>query len=100
MLSYFLNNYSTYKLILCGDFNINLLNSNNLTKTFLDILVSFDLDQTIFLPTRVAKKSSTLLDNIFVNFNLNLHFASEILQTSISDDYAQTIYIKKSLKKL
>ena len=50
-----------------GDFNVNLLNSENdkSTSDFLDMLGSFSLLPQVILPTRVTSYSKTLIDNIF-----------------------------------
>lgn len=39
------NNFKKYKIILCGDFNINLKNVNNITKTFQNLLMTYNLIQ-------------------------------------------------------
>ena len=56
-------------VILCGDFNIDLLKSEVHigTKKYLDLLNSFGLYPVINYPTRVAAGSATLIDNIFTN---------------------------------
>ena len=56
-------------LILSGDFNINLLNSNSCqgTKEFIDCIYRFGLFPLINKPTRVTLESATLIDNIFTN---------------------------------
>ena len=52
-----------------GDCNINLLRygSNNIVSKFVDTVYASCLLPSIFLPNRVTKQSSTLIDNIFVN---------------------------------
>ena len=55
------------KLVLLGNFNINLLNFSDVdsVKNFVDTLQSSFLLPGISLPTRVTATSSTLIDNIF-----------------------------------
>ena len=62
---------------IAGDFNVNLINydTHKPTKTFLDNLISNSFLSSIYLPTRVTYKSSTLIDNIFV-----LHKKFKIIQ--------------------
>lgn len=86
--------FKKYKLILCGDFNLNLLEKNNQTTIFLDLLRAYDISQTIFEPTRVTKLTSTLLDNIFVNFND--YEESTVVISALSDHHAQIIYVQQN----
>ena len=53
------------ELILLGDFNVNLLNTNEDSSHFLDCLGSNLILPQILLPTRIAGDSHTLIDNIF-----------------------------------
>ena len=61
-LEVLLSNYRN--VIIAGDFNINLLKSNNKTTatSMRDFITTHSLTQPITLPTRVAPSSSTLLD--------------------------------------
>ena len=76
--------------ILLGDFNINLLNADdNLeSSNFLDILGSNLIVPQILLPTRIAKESKTLIDNVFSSIT---EFGAESgnLCYSISDHLPQ-----------
>jgi len=76
-------------IMLMGDFNINLLdiNTNQDFQTFLDICFSHSLCPKITLPSRVANRSATLIDNIFVKSKHPLHGNSFILCTDISDHF-------------
>lgn len=58
------------KIILAGDFNIDLLKIENHqpTYTFFNIMCSHSLLPTILRPTRITADTATLIDNIFVNF--------------------------------
>ena len=55
------------QILLLGDFNINLLKSNEDPEvmSFLDIMGSSLILPQILLPTRVAERTKTLIDNIF-----------------------------------
>lgn len=57
--------FQRFKIAICGDFNIDLLKKNNSADKFLDTLHTFNVQQTIFSPTREIFISQTLLDNIF-----------------------------------
>ena len=78
-------------LVLLGDFNINLLNSNtdNSISKFLDILGSFSLLPQIILPTRITNTSKTLIDNIFIDSSIFQISSSGNLVYHISDHLPQ-----------
>ena len=74
------------ELIICGDFNLDLLKiseNNKDARTFYNDMITLALVPTICEPTRLTNSSCTLLDNIFAS---NLHnFSSGILTIDISD---------------
>ena len=75
---------------LMGDFNVNLLNSDNhsLTSEFLDLMYSFSLLPLINKPTRIHKNGVSLIDNIYSNNLNNLNnkpMINGIFYTDISD---------------
>ena len=99
---------------LLGDFNINLLNSDNhaATQEFTDNMFSYSFIPQISKPTRVTMTSATLIDNIFSNDNTDdPSKLSGILYADISDHfpifyidhsgYTETTnsYIKKRIYK-
>ena len=55
--------------IICGDFNINLLNnySDNKVADFVDLIYSHVLLSVILNPTRITHHSATIIDYIFVS---------------------------------
>ena len=56
------------EIILTGDLNINLLNVNVklIFNEFLDIITSHSFYPHITLPTRLSRRSGTLIDNFFL----------------------------------
>ena len=80
--------YTKYNIILCGDFNIDLLKNNEIVQNFICLLKTYNLQPTIDDPTRVTDRSSTLIDNIFVNFDL---FESKVVTTALSDHHGQEV---------
>ena len=73
-----------------GDWNINILNSDSHQPTgdFIELMYSHALFPNIVKPTRITKKSATLIDNIFCNtLNANSRLFSGILYTDISDHF-------------
>ena len=82
---------STHKIILLGDYNIDLLKNDKYKNDFELCLQSNYLMPTILSSTRVATKiinnqevtSETLIDNIMINYNME--YQSGIIETSITD---------------
>ena len=81
--------------LLTGDFNVNLINYNKKrgTYNFLELLFNHNFTPQITLPTRVTEKSTTLIDNIFVN-NPSFKYLSGNITTSISDHLPQFIILE------
>ena len=80
--------------IIAGDFNINLLKVLERDKyaEFLDLMMSAGFLPKITYPTRYAKKSASLIDQIFVRTKIsntiNQSSLSGILYSGISDHFA------------
>jgi hypothetical protein len=55
------------EFILCGDVNINYLECNNRKVNLVEMLNTYNLNDTVYFPTRITKNSATLIDNIFVD---------------------------------
>lgn len=77
-------------LVLMGDYNINLLNSEseNDIGEYIDLLGSNLLLPTISLPTRVTNTSQTLIDNILITPS-KFKVSSGNLVVSLSDHFPQ-----------
>lgn len=54
-------------------------------------MIAFELFQTIFEPAKVTEHSSTLLDNLFTNFE---HRSSSVTVSAISDHHGQLVKLK------
>lgn len=78
------------KVILCGDFNIDILKNNRITLDFQCFLTSYNLKLEINQPTRVS--SNTCLDNFAHNCKHNCQ--SEVLDFGLSDHTAQILKVK------
>ena len=76
--------------ILLGDWNANLLEYENHkdTEDFYELLSSYSFQPLILQPTRVNARSSTLIDNIFIN-DLSVSSDGGNIVTSISDHFPQ-----------
>ena len=86
---------SSKRILLLGDFNIDLLKYelSDSINNFIDTLSSSFLLPHILLPTRISK-TSTLIDNIFSNStSLECHI-------NISDHLPQFIFLKDFFSKL
>lgn len=88
ILEHIRNKYRQYKVIITGDFNLNLLVKNEQNNVFLDLMLGYNFVQTIFSPTREVGDSRSLIDNAFVNFN---EFDASVVETALSDHHAQTV---------
>ena len=95
---------SSHKLILLGDYNINLLKNDKYKNSFELSLQSNYLIPTILSATRVETKiknneevlSETLIDNIIINYNMK--YQSGIIDTTITDHYSIYIIIPEIKK--
>ena len=90
----FLNEFTTVissmqnRLILAGDYNINMLkiNEQEHCSRFFDMLTSFSLFPQITLPTRFTTCNGTLVDNFFCHLtNYILESTAGILIKTLSD---------------
>lgn len=77
---------ATSRLIIGGDFNIDLMSDDNSSVDFLDNLHALSLHPVISLPTRVTKNTSTLLDNFLCDISL-LPVHAAVIKTDVSDHY-------------
>jgi len=82
---YSLNLNSSAECIVCGDFNINILNDDNYSNTFLTTMNSLSLVPVITTPTRITDNSATLIDNIFTT--LPTDYTSGTIVSDISDHF-------------
>ena len=72
--------------MLCGDFNIDLLNKDcNNSTSFLNTMYSLSLLPIISKPTRTTDNSATLIDNFFINEPCN--FDLGIIISDCSDHF-------------
>lgn len=74
------------QIILCGDFNIDMLKNDRVTREFSFLLSSFNLETQIKEPTRIV--SNTCIDNFAHNIK---KCKSKILDIGLSDHTAQIL---------
>ena len=87
-LDNFLNDKSSNKtpVIVCGDFNINILEQNLLTKNYSNAIVSNGFEIGPMEPTRVTETSSTCLDH-FIFQNVSKSKMIVLKNEEIADHY-------------
>ena len=90
ILDHFQNSreHAKCEIIICSDFNVNLLNFeiHNLTGSFINNLISKSFFPLITLPTRIKHQSATLIDHIWSN-KIHANSKSGILLSSLSDHF-------------
>ena len=79
-------NFSKEESLICGDFNIDILNREKRTKNYENLLRSFDFQVQNSIPTRVSKNSKSCIDHIITETNIK----TETLATTISDHFILT----------
>ena len=97
------------KTILCGDFNLNLLNYENdkQVSSFLSCMLQSDFHPCIIEPTRITNTNKpSLVDNIFINTfddplcgNILEHISYDHLPNFIIIDHDHTNKIRKKKKR-
>jgi Reverse transcriptase (RNA-dependent DNA polymerase) len=88
-----LNSEKKYPII-CGDFNLNLLDNDSNVYKFKDILNVVNLVPTIHTPTRFCDTTATLIDNIFISKLFPLKYCdNQVLDFYLSDHEAQILKI-------
>ena len=58
---------SNANFIVCGDFNMDMLNTNGYSNNLANLMLGYDLHATVKWPTRVCDTTATVLDNIFTD---------------------------------
>jgi exonuclease III len=90
----------TAKLIIGGDFNIDLLNcESTATQQFNDLINSYHLAAHIQTPTRITHTSRTTVDNIISNINSSLITYAKSIPLTISDHNGQIMCFSIANKK-
>ena len=81
------------EIILCGDFNLDILNydNNENTLNLLNSLASQSLIPIITKPSRITNQTATLIDNIFINQ------PNGIVSGILLSDHLPLFFLKRSL---
>jgi hypothetical protein len=84
-------------MFLLGDLNLDVLNYNKCAQvtSYIDLLFSFGLLQTVMKPTRYTWKSATIIDHVITNFQSNV-YDTVILTSQLSDNFP-IVHLRKAL---
>ena len=83
-----------FKLIICGDINIDYLSDNDKKRQLDAMLLSYNLLAIVHFPTRSQNQSNTAIDNIFLDIYKFTNFNVLPLHNGLSDHDAQLLTIK------
>lgn len=78
------------KIVICGDFNIDILQSSPMRTKFTDVIGLHNLTYNVNEPTRVSENSAKAIDNILTNFSPHSP-GMLVFETGLSDHYAQVL---------
>jgi len=79
-------------LILCGDWDINFLQTSPHTRDFNNLLLRYNLKHTVNIPTRITKTTATLLDVVITNEKKPIN-SPRVMDLGLSDHFTQIISI-------
>nr|CAH7717771.1 unnamed protein product [Callosobruchus chinensis] len=79
------------KIIIIGDFNVNSIRNSRSLKTLKCLTRTYNIDSTIFEPTRLGS-SSSCIDNILTNFSQAT--SSKVIDCCMSNHLAEIIQIE------
>ena len=90
LTNFFLNTKDSNKNVyIAGDFSLNLLDHslNKKVQYYLNLIYQNSFIPTVNKPTRVTRKTSTIIDHILTNLFVNTNFKTFIFKIDISDHF-------------
>jgi hypothetical protein len=78
--------------VICGDWNINLLQKNSSQKALLNLLISNNLLNTVQSPVRVTTNTCSLID-VMIRNKIFYPTTAEVVAIGYSDHFAQIVNI-------
>lgn len=88
------------QIVLCGDFNINLLSNSDQRNELIDILTAYNVNIMTNRPTRYATDSFSAIDYICTNIDtFNNEKCCTIQENGMSDHLAQKLSIRYDYKQ-
>lgn len=94
ILDYIQMKFYKKKIIIGGDFNTNILQNTKESKSLLNLMLEYNFQQHIKVPTRITKNSSTCLDLIFTNFINNV--SSSVQEFGFSDHNGTIVHLENT----
>lgn len=76
------------RIIVCGDFNVDLLQNSSMSSNIKTLFNSFNLQNVFLEPTRTTSTTATCIDNVFCNCEFD---QKSILNTFRSDHSGQYV---------
>jgi Endonuclease-reverse transcriptase len=86
------------RLIVCGDYNVDLLSESVNKSMLLDLMGSFDLRATVTDPTNCTASSSTCIDNLFTNIDEEIATCT-VTDLDLSDHRSLIFSVKEERTK-
>ena len=83
-------------IILCGDWNIDMLHENSNQKDLVGLLQRYNLVNTVHSPTRITNSTSSLLDLMLIN-EMRFEGPASIYELGLSDHLAQILSVTCSI---
>jgi hypothetical protein len=80
-------------LIICGDVNINYLQTSNSKNQLDSLLALYNLYGVVNFPTRITERSSTAIDNFFMDKGKNAKYSISPIYNGLSDHDAQLLVL-------
>jgi len=80
--------------IFVGDVNADILNTDNKTERYLDVMYEANFMCGVNEPTRVAGDSRTCIDHLFINHDKYDNVQTAVIQTDVTDHYSVYLQIQ------
>jgi endonuclease/exonuclease/phosphatase family metal-dependent hydrolase len=80
------------EFVICGDINVNYLDNCHNRQQLDNVLSTYNLNVTVYFPTRITNDSATAIDNIFVDKTRKYTISPFI--NGLSDHDAQLLPLK------
>lgn len=78
-------------IIVCGDFNVNYMSDSTHKRALNGTMKTFNLKSVVDFPTRIQIKSSSCIDNIFINSDASSTSKVSKIVNGLSDHDAQLL---------
>jgi hypothetical protein len=82
-------------LIVCGDININYLQSSSSRNQLDSLMALYNLYGIVNFPTRITDSTSTAIDNFFIDKGKNVNYSISPIYNGLSDHDAQLLVLNE-----